>query len=182
MEQAGAEGPQGIDALADESFCYVTTTGRRTGNPHSIEIWFGLARRPVAVAVPDHTKRTSPEAANRPRAGGKTGKAAAPRGSEPASSEAGSLPAAKRTIYVLSGGREQSDWVRNIAREPEVTVRIGQQTFGGRAHIVSDAAEDRMARDLVFGKYAPRYTGDLTNWRDRALPIAIDLLLPPDFA
>ena len=27
--------------LADTSFCYVTTTGRRTGNPHEIEIWFG---------------------------------------------------------------------------------------------------------------------------------------------
>ena len=24
-----------------EDFCYVTTTGRRTGNPHQIEIWFG---------------------------------------------------------------------------------------------------------------------------------------------
>ena len=24
----------------DEAFCYITTTGRRTGNPHRIEIWF----------------------------------------------------------------------------------------------------------------------------------------------
>ena len=28
---------------ADEDFCYLTTTGRRSGNPHEIEIWFGLA-------------------------------------------------------------------------------------------------------------------------------------------
>ncbi len=27
-------------ALASEDFCYVTTTGRVTGNPHTIEIWF----------------------------------------------------------------------------------------------------------------------------------------------
>jgi len=27
--------------LAPRSFCYVTTTGRRSGNPHEIEIWFG---------------------------------------------------------------------------------------------------------------------------------------------
>lgn len=27
---------------ATEDFCYVTTTGRRTGNPHEIEIWFAL--------------------------------------------------------------------------------------------------------------------------------------------
>lgn len=29
-------------ALARESFCYVTTTGRMTGRPHMIEIWFVL--------------------------------------------------------------------------------------------------------------------------------------------
>ena len=28
-----------------ESFCYVTTRGRRTGRPHVIEIWFGAAGR-----------------------------------------------------------------------------------------------------------------------------------------
>ncbi len=26
--------------LASEAFCYVTTTGRVTGRPHTIEIWF----------------------------------------------------------------------------------------------------------------------------------------------
>jgi deazaflavin-dependent oxidoreductase (nitroreductase family) len=26
----------------DEPFCYLTTTGRRTGRPHEIEIWFAL--------------------------------------------------------------------------------------------------------------------------------------------
>ena len=28
--------------LANESFCYLTTTGRVTGRPHTIEIWFAL--------------------------------------------------------------------------------------------------------------------------------------------
>ena len=28
--------------LADLDYCYVTTTGRRTGSPHTIEIWFAL--------------------------------------------------------------------------------------------------------------------------------------------
>ncbi len=27
----------------EPAFCYVTTTGRRTGRPHTIEIWFGRA-------------------------------------------------------------------------------------------------------------------------------------------
>lgn len=29
-------------AWADDDFCYVTTTGRVSGNPHTIEIWFVL--------------------------------------------------------------------------------------------------------------------------------------------
>jgi deazaflavin-dependent oxidoreductase (nitroreductase family) len=29
--------------LTTEQFCYLTTTGRVTGNPHEIEIWFGFA-------------------------------------------------------------------------------------------------------------------------------------------
>ncbi|MFN8402664.1 MAG: hypothetical protein U0V48_03800 [Anaerolineales bacterium] len=28
--------------LASEEYCYLTTTGRVTGNPHEIEIWFGM--------------------------------------------------------------------------------------------------------------------------------------------
>jgi deazaflavin-dependent oxidoreductase (nitroreductase family) len=28
--------------LAKEDYCYLTTTGRITGNPHEIEIWFGV--------------------------------------------------------------------------------------------------------------------------------------------
>jgi len=34
-----------LERLAAESFCYLTTTGRRTGRPHEIEIWFGLNGR-----------------------------------------------------------------------------------------------------------------------------------------
>lgn len=30
-----------LDAYAGEDYCYLTTTGRRTGTPHEIEIWFG---------------------------------------------------------------------------------------------------------------------------------------------
>ena len=29
-------------SLADEQFCYLTTTGRVSGEPREIEIWFAL--------------------------------------------------------------------------------------------------------------------------------------------
>lgn len=32
-----------LAAHADDDFCYLTTTGRVTGRPHTIEIWFGVA-------------------------------------------------------------------------------------------------------------------------------------------
>jgi len=35
--------------LADETFCYLTTIGRVTGHPHTIEIWFVLEGRTVFI-------------------------------------------------------------------------------------------------------------------------------------
>jgi deazaflavin-dependent oxidoreductase (nitroreductase family) len=80
------------------------------------------------------------------------------------------------TLYMLSGGGDRSDWVRNLRREPEVSVEIGTGTFAGRARVVEDDAEDGRARQLVHDKYAPGYGGDLEDWRRRSLPIAVDLV------
>jgi deazaflavin-dependent oxidoreductase (nitroreductase family) len=46
--------PPAPDALlAGEDFCYVTTTGRVTGNPHTIEIWFALHEGVLYVLMGD---------------------------------------------------------------------------------------------------------------------------------
>ena len=34
-----------LSSFASEPFCYVTTTGRNSGRPHTIEIWFGIDER-----------------------------------------------------------------------------------------------------------------------------------------
>ena len=31
-----------LEPFVEVENCYLTTTGRRTGNPHEIEIWFGV--------------------------------------------------------------------------------------------------------------------------------------------
>jgi deazaflavin-dependent oxidoreductase (nitroreductase family) len=113
-----------LASLAGESYCYLTTTGRVSGEPREIEIWFGLD---------------------------------------------GS------TLYMLSGGRDRSDWVRNLIREPRVSVRIADRTFDGRARLVDDPDEDERSRRMLYEKYAPGYSGDLADWRARSLPIAVDL-------
>jgi F420H(2)-dependent quinone reductase len=76
---------------------------------------------------------------------------------------------------MLSGGRDRSNWVKNLIREPRVRVRIADRAWAGGARVVNDPDEDGWARELLVGKYARRYGGDLSNWRESALPIAVDL-------
>jgi deazaflavin-dependent oxidoreductase (nitroreductase family) len=113
-----------LRTVADEPFAYLTTTGRVTGEPHEIEIWFGA----------DDT-----------------------------------------TVYFLSGGRDRADWVRNLQQDARVTVRIADRILAGTARVVAaDDPEDRAARQLVWRRYTTAGR-DLTNWRDTALPVAVDL-------
>ena len=113
--------------LNGEPFCYLTTTGRMSGEPREIEIWFGLAGA---------------------------------------------------TLYMLAGGGDRSNWVRNLIREPRVMVRIGDESFDGRARVVDDPDEDAKARELLLDKYQSGYSSDLSGWGERALPIAVELTAP----
>ena len=117
--------------MAADDYCYLTTTGRRTGRPHRIEIWYAAA---------DHT------------------------------------------LYLLAGGGRSSDWVQNLVADPAVQVELDGKLHPARGRVL-DRAEDRdeaeRARSLVYDKYSPRYDGDLTTWRERALPVAVDLLPNP---
>ena len=79
-----------------------------------------------------------------------------------------------RTLYMLAGGGDRADWVKNLRREPAVTVRISGETLKGRARVVEDAEEDELARRLLVEKYE-RSPGRLSNWRRRALPVAVNL-------
>lgn len=113
-----------FERLAGEAFAYLTTTGRRTGRPHTIEIWFSLD----------------------------TG-----------------------VIYMLAGGGERADWVRNIRKRPDVRVRVGSRTVRARARVLAPGTtEDSRARELLDGKYMDSREGR-SAWARGALPIAIDL-------
>ena len=79
-----------------------------------------------------------------------------------------------RTLYMLSGGRDRSDWVKNLRHNPEVEVRIAGEHLSGRSREASDAEEDELARRLLVEKYESS-PGSLANWRRTALPIAVDL-------
>lgn len=114
-----------LDKYSTEQYCYLTTTGRVTGNPHEIEIWFGLN---------DHT------------------------------------------LYLLSEGRDRSDWVRNLIKTPAVTVRIMRKKFKGTARLVTDDREEMLARQMLASKYQQWRIGQkFSQWARTALVVGIDL-------
>jgi deazaflavin-dependent oxidoreductase (nitroreductase family) len=113
-----------LSNLRDQEYCYLTTTGRVSGRPHEIEIWFGVENI---------------------------------------------------SLYLLSGS-ETSDWVRNLRKDPAVSVRIANHSFTGRARVVEDLEEERTARYLLAEKYQEWEEGrTLSQWARTALPIAIDV-------
>lgn len=86
---------------------------------------------------------------------------------------------ARDRIYLLSGGRDGSHWVRNLRRDPAVRVRIGSRTFVGRAVEIEGGPDEGLARRLLPEKYeGADEPGSLGDWARDSLPIAIDLDLP----
>ena len=80
------------------------------------------------------------------------------------------------TLYLLAGAGDRSDWVRNLLADPAVTVRVGDTTDAATARVVAAGSdEDARARTSVFEKYSPG-NADLEGWRERALPVALDVV------
>jgi deazaflavin-dependent oxidoreductase (nitroreductase family) len=87
----------------------------------------------------------------------------------------------ERTIYLLSGGGEASDWVKNMHREPQVTVRIGRHRFPGAARFGLSEEEESFARHALAAKYQGWREGRrMSNWARTGLPVAIDLSMEGD--
>ena len=84
------------------------------------------------------------------------------------------------TLYLLAGGGMGADWVRNLVANPGAEVRLGDETHRVIARILDEPGdEEQTARRLVFEKYDPGYDGDLSRWRERSLPVALDLVRTP---
>lgn len=80
------------------------------------------------------------------------------------------------TIWMLSGGGGRADWVRNLRRNPAVRVRIERDWFSGTAGVITDPADDRIAREQVAAKYYGLRDGELPNeWSRTSLPVKITL-------
>jgi deazaflavin-dependent oxidoreductase (nitroreductase family) len=77
------------------------------------------------------------------------------------------------TVYLLAGGGERANWVRNLRVEPGVMVRIAGVTLPGRAEVIdADSPEDSTAREALLAKYGTPER-PLERWRRTGLPVAI---------
>jgi deazaflavin-dependent oxidoreductase (nitroreductase family) len=109
---------------ARDLFLYLTTTGRRSGRPHRIEIWFAA-----------HSGK----------------------------------------LYLLSGGRDRSDWVRNVKANGRVSVELaGEQHVGVARVLEPGTGEDLLARELLVAKYEPVEHNSLEEWGRTSLPVVIE--------
>ncbi|MFV1991359.1 MAG: nitroreductase/quinone reductase family protein, partial [Acidimicrobiales bacterium] len=111
------------DELEQHEFCYLTTTGRSTGRPHRIEIWFTIV---------------------------------------------------DGSIWVNSGGRRDSDWVKNLMLVPAVEVEVGGDSWNAVATIRGDAV-DHPARASLARRYQGWEPGTkLSDWAIDSLLIEIE--------
>lgn len=77
-------------------------------------------------------------------------------------------------VYLLSGGADRSDWVRNLQANADVTIRLGAESRIALARVVTQPDEDALARRLLMEKYRSRYSGELDEWGRMSLPVAVE--------
>ena len=117
--------PVDLSRFEKVEYCYITTRGRKTGNPHEIEIWFVIH---------------------------------------------------EGSLYLMSGGMDGSDWVKNLLKEPHVTVCVDGQTFPALARVQNEK-DEKIIRNLMADKYREREAdGSLSDWAQTALVVGFQPL------
>lgn len=77
-------------------------------------------------------------------------------------------------IYLMAGGRERSDWVKNLQGNPQVSVELAGNIASGVARIIDPSSpEDERCRLLLVAKYQKNQ--ELRDWGRNSLAIAIEL-------
>jgi deazaflavin-dependent oxidoreductase (nitroreductase family) len=87
--------------VAAQKIILLTTWGRKTGKPHTVELWFALNRN---------------------------------------------------KIYLSHEG-EETDWMKNIRKNEQVSFEIEGRKFKGRAYSLKESAEAWTAKVALYEKY-----------------------------
>lgn len=100
--------------VASEKHVRLTTRGRKTGKPHTVELWFAV----------DNGK-----------------------------------------VYLSHEGKE-TDWMKNIKNNSEVSFEIGGKNFTGKARYLEDHTDEtQLAKVALYGKYYGKATREvIEDW------------------
>jgi len=109
-----------LSPFEKEEYCYLTTKGRKTGNPHEIEIWFVVY---------------------------------------------------ENSLYLMSGNLDKSDWVRNLLKDSNVTLRIAGKLFSAVASLLENHSVEQKIRTAMAFKYNEWEEGELSEWAKTALVV-----------
>lgn len=60
-----------------------------------------------------------------------------------------------------------------MMENPDVRIRIADETFEGNARVIEGEEDDSLARDLLVEKYE-RDPGKLSRWREESLPVRVE--------
>lgn len=84
---------------------------------------------------------------------------------------------AQNSNVYLMAGNHRSDWVLNLLKDPNVTVRVAKQTFAGSARPANGQSENSPVRYLMAEKYQEWEDGrTLSEWARTALVVEIELM------
>ncbi|MFQ5998834.1 MAG: nitroreductase family deazaflavin-dependent oxidoreductase [Candidatus Bathyarchaeia archaeon] len=101
---------------------YLTTKGRRTGKPHTVEIWF----------------------------------------------------AHENGVFYLSHEGDYTDWMKNLVKNNDVTLKVANEQLVGKARILTDASEkDQAKKALYFKYYGPASDAVLEDWFELSILLEV---------
>ena len=111
--------------VRSQKFIHLTTKGRKTGRPHSVELWFA---------------------------------------------------ASDGKVFLSHEGKE-TDWMKNIKENGEVSFEIGGENFTGKSHYIDeDPDEARRCKVALYEKYYGKSTKEIIDdWFSLSTLVAIEI-------
>jgi deazaflavin-dependent oxidoreductase (nitroreductase family) len=111
------------DTMIKVKFIHLTTKGRKTGRPHSVELWFAVSDSKV----------------------------------------------------FLSHEGKETDWMKNIKQNGEVSFEIGGEHFTGNGHYIENSDEARRCKVALYEKYYGKATKEIIDdWFSLSTLITIE--------
>ena len=125
LEVSNMAGKEDLVKVAARRLIHLMTTGRRTGRPHTVEVWFAV----------------------------RDGK-----------------------VYLSHEG-EETDWMKNIRKNSQVSFKIGGEHFAGRARYLEEGTDEAWTGKVaLYEKYYGEASRDvIEDWFSLSRLLVIEL-------